>query len=154
MRFSFDKTLSAEMPKGFTEMTAEQIRQVFPQTKAKIHGIRCKERNIVIAVFSRREIPVISAIADIDATVKNLESRTQAALKELDYQKIGDVETEIAGCRAKGIRYKYQSVKLMLGELLVTRHDKMHYTLHFFAPEDDPESLSELETVLRSIQFQ
>ena len=60
-----------------------------------------------------------------------------------------DIADMIAALSSEG-----SSVKLMLGELLVTRHDKMHYTLHFFAPEDDPESLSELETVLRSIEFQ
>gem|GEM_PF-4832454 len=74
-------------------------------------------------------------------------------MKALDYQPLGEIEAEITGSRAKGFRYSYQGVERMQAEVLVTKHGKMHYTLHFFAPDTDTDALAVFDAMLRTVQF-
>ena len=156
MNVKINQWLSAVIPDNFKVLTEDELKKIYPNYKPTICGFQDPESSLTFTVFSKKAIPILSAVSDSGSTAKNLEQRTSAVLKNYGYQLEGFFEKEFSSVRAHGFRYSYQDKdKQFVGESLLFQTSKCHFTVHYYAPKaEEPASAAIFEEFLQSFALQ
>lgn len=155
MQDLINNELSITLPEGFRTMDAEELQRSYGQRVDTMHGYRDEGRHAILTVMWNDSNKLAARIAGAKAIAKRAEKLHARMNKDADYHFEGFFDTQLAGCKARGIRYGYSREGVAYdAQTIIFLHEGCCYSVYYYTHAKLAEqNAGALEAILSSLSF-
>ena len=148
-------SLEFAMPEGFRLMGHEELVQAYELDYPLMWGMRDEERHVVLSVFWKINNKLLAKLATPKLVADSRRNTLRRILRERDLHFDEEFDSEIAGLKARGLRYRYvNNGNQYTCEYVVVINDRTCYTIDYYSRSDLAEANRPMyEEILSSMAF-
>ena len=148
-------SLEFAMPEGFRLMDHEELVQAYELDYPLMWGMRDEERHVVLSVFWKVNNKLLAKLATPKLVADSRRNTLRRILRERDIHFDEEFDSEIAGLKARGLRYRYvNNGNQYTCEYVVVINDRTCYTIDYYSRSDLAEANRPMyEEILSSMTF-
>lgn len=148
-------SLEIAQPEGFRLMDKQELVHAYEIDYPLMWGMRDEERHVVLSVFWKVNNKLLAKLATPKLVADSRRNTLRRILKERDLHFDEEFTSEIAGLKARGMRYRYvNNGNQYTCEYVVVINDRTCYTIDYYSRSDHAEENRPLyEEILSSVAF-